>query len=188
MNPKKLSLTFYSESWLHIQVRQHGWQRQGHTGPDWMAFGLHHHDDLCGLKRDPVEGQRQGSEAAGFTQEGCPTVWVCAGNTRPGCSFWRGRQRRGGHRQRSARLVPHVVGYNFIQVSFGLLQLCKRGVDFQRPWHLHIQLTCGKEAEMYFKQAFSHHWCATVLRVGAKEWMKKMWTWINSPLAPVISF
>lgn len=103
MNTKNFSLTFYSESWLHTQVCQHGWQGQCHTRPEWMGFCLHHHNDLCGLKRDPVEGQRQGSEAAGFTQEGCLTVWVCAGSTGPGDSFC-------GGRQRFARLVPHVVG------------------------------------------------------------------------------
>lgn len=110
MNPKNLSLTFYPESWLHIQVCQHGRQGQCHAGPDWMGFCLHHHNDLCSLQSDPVEGQRQGSKAAGFTQEGCLTVWVCVRNAGPEDSFCGGRQWGGGHRRRLARLVPHVVG------------------------------------------------------------------------------
>lgn len=107
---KKLSLTFYSESRLHIQVCQHWRQGQRHAGPDRMAVCLHHRHDLCGFQRDPVEGQRQGSQAAGLTQEGGLTGWLRAGNTGPGDSFCGGRQRGGRHRQRFAGLVPGVVG------------------------------------------------------------------------------
>lgn len=39
------------------------------------------------------------------------------------------------------------------------------------------------------KRKFQSCWCATVLWLDSEEEMmgKKMWTWINSPLAPVIS-
>lgn len=152
MNAKNLWLTFYSESWLHNQVCLHGWQWQRHAGPDWMGFCLHHHHNLCGLERDLVEGQWQGSEAAGCAQGGGLTVWVCAGKTGPGKTSCGGRQRAGGHRWWFASGIPLEVWEDFLQVSFGLLQLCQGGVDFQRTWHLHIQLTCGKQAETSLQQ------------------------------------
>lgn len=79
-----------------------------------------------------MEGQWQGSEAAGFIQGGGLTVGIRAAETGPGESLCGGGQWGGGHRRRLAGAFLCVVREGFFQVGFDLLQLRQCGVDFQR--------------------------------------------------------
>lgn len=145
-----LLLTFYPRPWLHVQTSCHGWHRYCHAGPHWMGLRLHDHYNLGSVERDLVEGQGpgawspQGLGTAGFAQGQGLMVRVWTRRKGPGRCLRRGRMRGGGSRRRFTGGIPCVVWQDFVQVGFGLLQLRQRGVDFQRAWQLHIQLSCGE--------------------------------------------